>query len=77
MGIANMPLTSAGRERALQLIRQVRDPALPDEELAVQLDELERLVVNPHIGELLFFEEPELSNEEVLERALGYKPFTL
>ena len=76
-GMAKRYLDEAGRERALQLIRQLRDPRLPDEASGPLFDELERLLVYPRVVNLMFFEDPELSDEEVVERALEYKPFEL
>lgn len=75
--MAKRSLNEAGCERALQLIRQLRDPRLPDEASGPLFDELERLLVYPRVVNLMFFEDPELSDEEVIDRALEYKPFEL
>jgi hypothetical protein len=72
-----MALDSAGHERALQLIRELRDPALPDESADMLLTELERLLSYPRVSDLLFYVSPELSDEEVVAKALEYKPFAL
>ncbi|SCG77588.1 hypothetical protein GA0070609_5420 [Micromonospora echinaurantiaca] len=65
------------RSRALALVRELRDPAIPDEETGVRVDELERILCCPHVISLMFFREPELSDEEVIEEALKYQPFAL
>jgi hypothetical protein len=70
-----MQLDDVGHERALQLIRQLRDPRLPDQASDALLVELERLLSFPRITDLLFFEDPELSDEEVIARALQNRPF--
>ena len=72
-----MALDSAGRQRALQLIAELRDPRLPDESTDALLVELERLLAFPRVSDLMFYEDPELSAEEVIERALENRPIEL
>lgn len=72
-----MALDRASHDRALELIRQLRDPALPDDSSDVLFVELERLLSCPRISDLLFHEIPELSDEEVTAKALEQKPFAL
>lgn len=72
-----MALGGAERERALQLIRQLRDPRLPDESADALLTELERLLAFRRITDLLFYEDPELSDEEIVEKALKKRPLEL
>jgi hypothetical protein len=62
------------RARVMQLVVTAIDPKLGDSQLADVLDELERLVPHPDIGALIFSEEPELTPEEIVERALSYVP---
>ncbi|GIH05501.1 hypothetical protein Rhe02_35680 [Rhizocola hellebori] len=68
---------SAANERARLLIRQLRDPTLPDESADALLTELERLLGYPRVSDLLFNSDPELSDDEMVEKALEYKPFAL
>jgi hypothetical protein len=72
-----MALDNAGRERALLLIRELRSPTLPEESADALLAELERLLSFSRVSDLLFYENPQLSDEEVIERALGNGPFEL
>lgn len=72
-----MRLDDAGRERALDLIRRLRDPRLPDEDTGPLLTELERLLVNPHVSDLLFHHDPELTDDDVVAHAQRYEPFEL
>lgn len=66
------------RSRALALIQELRDPSRTDEEsLVPKMLELERLVRCPHVSDLLFHHQPELTDEEVLSKALEYRPFAL
>ncbi|OJF10730.1 hypothetical protein [Couchioplanes caeruleus] len=64
------------RERALELVRLLRDPNLPDSETDGPLVELERITRCPHVSDLMFFRDPSLSDEEVVDQALSYRPFT-
>ncbi|MDP9794718.1 hypothetical protein J2S43_003230 [Catenuloplanes nepalensis] len=72
-----MELDDAGRARALDLVRRLRDPRLPDEETDPLLTELERLLVNPHVSDLIFYHDPELTDDEVVTHARRYEPFAL
>jgi hypothetical protein len=65
------------RPRALALIRDLRDPHIQDEDAAPRLDELERLTGCPHVLDLLLQDDPELTDDEALDRALEYRPFAL
>lgn len=60
------------RTRVMQLVVRAIDPKLDDSQLVDILEELERLVPHPAVGELIFSGEPELTVEEILERALAY-----
>ncbi|MBQ1046582.1 MULTISPECIES: hypothetical protein [unclassified Micromonospora] len=72
-----MALDDATRGRALVLVRELRDPTIPDEETGAKLDELERILRCPHVITLMFFAQPELTDEEVVAEALAYQPFAL
>ena len=41
------------------------------------IDELSRLLADPRVSDLLFWHEPELTDEEVIEEALRYRPYEL
>jgi hypothetical protein len=75
--MAKMALTEAQRKRALELIRELRDPTVSEESAYAIRTELVRLLRYPHVSDLLFYEVPELSDEEVIDRALEHKPFEL
>jgi hypothetical protein len=64
------------RIRALEIIRLLRNPPhLADEEVSAPLSELERILGCPYVSDMMFYESPELSDEEVITRALQYSPF--
>lgn len=69
-------IDGATRMRALELIRMLRNPPhVPDEETDDLLTQLERMLGCPHVSDLMFYENPELSDDEVIDRALAYSPF--
>ncbi|MEU4560595.1 e9imm peptide [Actinoplanes sp. NPDC023936] len=68
-------LDDVQRQRALQLIRRLRDPKLPDEAGAELLDELEKVLVYPRVSDLIFWRTPELAADEIIDVALRYQPF--
>ncbi|MFJ1542622.1 hypothetical protein ACIODS_29200 [Micromonospora chalcea] len=72
-----MEMDDATRDRALVLVRELLDPTIPDEETGAKLDELERILRCPHVTTLMFFTQPELTDEEVVAEALAYEPFAL
>jgi hypothetical protein len=62
------------REQALVLVRAFRRGNFSGEETVERLTDLERLIPTPHWIDLMFHEVPELSDEEVVDRALAYRP---
>ena len=65
------------KQKAIALVRLFRSGDLEEEQIAGKLDELMRLIPNPHWGNLMFHNTPELSDEEVVEAAMAYRPFAL
>ena len=65
---------SQRRERALILVRACRRGNMSDEETVERLADLEHLIPTPHWIDLMFLEMPELSDEEVVDRALADRP---
>ena len=65
---------SQRRERALVLVRAFRRGNMSDEDTVERLADLERLIPTPQWLDLMFQEKPELSDEEVVDRALAYRP---
>lgn len=70
-------LSSTDRARASELIRQLLGPSLPDNRTRAPLEELERILACPHVSDLLFYEDPPMTEEQVIERALQYRPFAM
>lgn len=72
-----MPESDLRRERAIEIVREVRYGGLPDEEASAKLDELEQLIPHPRWVDLLYYQDPELSDEAAVDAALAYRPFAL
>ena len=75
--VTAMPETDPRRERAIELVRDVRYGRLPDDQASAKLDELEQLIAHPQWADLLFYQDPELSDEQAVDAALAYRPFAL
>jgi hypothetical protein len=65
------------RQRARALIRELRDPTLRDEDVGARLDELAKMLGYPNVTDLIFHQRPELTDDEIVARALEYRPFAL
>lgn len=65
------------RARAVELVEMIRSTIYSDEETEAFIAELNRLIPNPHWGDLLFWHKPELSDEEAVAEALKYRPIAL
>ncbi|WP_157641369.1 e9imm peptide [Longispora albida] len=72
-----MQIDETTRERARVLIGIIRDPTLPEELIDEPMTELARILSCPHVSDYLFHENPELSVEEVIDKALAYRPIAL
>ena len=69
--------TDPRRERAIEIVRDIRFGRLPDDQASAKLDELEQLIPHPRWVDLLFYQDPELSDEQAVDTALAYRPFAL
>ncbi|MEU8832747.1 e9imm peptide [Streptomyces sp900116325] len=67
------------RDEAIPLVQRLRDVDTADAaEVAAILETLERGLMCPHISDFIYWSpDPELSAEEVVDRALAYKPIAL
>ncbi|MET8407341.1 e9imm peptide [Streptomyces sp. NPDC005195] len=67
------------REEAVRLVRRlVTDDFASEDEAADALVRLERGLVCPHVSDYVFWDaDPELTAEEIVDRALSYEPFAL
>lgn len=63
------------RAQLLTLLKRLMQDRLPEEEQDALLELLTRETGHPNLSDLIYFEN--LSPEEVLERALAYRPIEL
>lgn len=63
------------KEEIISLIQKIRTENLSETEEDVILEELEKGVLDPDISDYIYWSE--LSAEEIVGKALNYKPITL
>lgn len=61
----------------VSLVCQIVDSKSSDDDVAIWLDQVIKETGRPHVGEYIFYSEPELSPDQVVEKALSYKPIRL
>lgn len=61
----------------LELINKLANGEGNDQEAQEWLETINRNVPFPNVSELIFYHDPELSPEEILEIALKFKPIQL
>ena len=66
------------RFELVELVRKIQAAEGSEEEIDRMIASLEASVPHPHVTDLIFYPEgPDLTAEEVVERALAYKPIQL
>ena len=64
-------IDEGARARAAEIIRILRNPPhLPDEEVGAPLAELGRILGHPRMLDLIFHQNPDLSDDEIIDTAL-------
>ncbi|SKC84330.1 bacteriocin immunity protein [Ohtaekwangia koreensis] len=64
------------REELIQLVKEITSPkGKTEDEINELIDILEKNVRHPAVTDLIYFEN--LTAEEVIDKALNYKPFQL
>jgi hypothetical protein len=48
-----------------------------DDEAGAWIDALERSIPNPHVSDLIFYSREDLTAEQILDKALTYRPIEL
>lgn len=61
------------KEELVELVNKICNPRLSDEEVSEYIDILEDNVSHPAPSDLIFWNDEDLSTEEVVEIALAYK----
>jgi hypothetical protein len=61
------------KEELIELVKKICDPKLSDEEVSEYIDILGKNVPHPAPSDLIFWNDEELSPEEIVEIALNYR----
>jgi hypothetical protein len=69
----NIMENKLSKEELIELVKKICDPKLSDEEVSEYIDILEKNVPHPAPSDLIFWNDEELSPEEIVEIALNYK----
>ncbi len=70
--------TQLTKEELIELVTKITSGACKNErELEETIDLIEKNIPGPDILELAFHHDPELTPEEIVEKALAYKPILL
>ncbi len=65
------------RDELVQLVNKIANVDGTEEEIDQMLATLEANVIDPNVSDLMFYSDEELSPEEIVDRALAYKPTLL
>ncbi|MGW3210391.1 bacteriocin immunity protein [Streptomyces sp. NPDC001135] len=65
------------RQELIHIVQQLIDATLPEEEEDRLLEELEESVLHPRVSDLIYYSDPPLSAEDVVDQALAYRPIEL
>lgn len=65
------------KEGLIELVRKIMDVEGTEEEIDSMIEVLQRSVPHPEVSNLIFFNETDLTPEQVVEQALSYKPIQL
>ncbi|MGN7358472.1 bacteriocin immunity protein [Paenibacillus sp. SAF-054] len=70
----NKPLS---RDELIILVSKIMSGEGSEPEIDEMLDLLERNVPDPHVSDLIFWSDIEYSPEEIVDKAMSYKPIIL
>ncbi|MEX1653958.1 hypothetical protein ABZ960_12360 [Streptomyces pseudovenezuelae] len=59
------------------MVQLLIDASLPEEEEDRLVDDLKSSVLHPRVTDLIYYNTPKLTAEEVVDRALAYRPIEL
>ena len=65
------------REELIRLVQRIMNAEGTEEEIDAMIHLLERSVPHPEVADLIFWNKELLTAEEVVDRALSYKPIIL
>lgn len=70
-------MVGKSREELVRMVQLLIDARLPEEEEDRIVDELKSSVLHPRVTDLIYYNTPKLTAEEVVDRALAYRPIEL
>lgn len=65
------------KEELVQVVRKIAESESTEAEIDQWIDVLEQNVPHPEVSDLIFYPEEEMTHEEIVEKALSYKPIQL
>lgn len=65
------------REELIELVEKIRRVENSEEEIDAMLDLLEWNVPDPEVSNLIYWSKEDLTSEQIVDRALSYKPILL
>lgn len=68
---------SLSRQQLIALVTKIVNAEGTEAELDEWLEIVAENVVHPGVSDLIFWNEPELTPEEIVDAALGYQPIVL
>ncbi|MER8012297.1 bacteriocin immunity protein [Streptomyces sp. NPDC094149] len=70
-------MAGKSREELIDMVQQLIDAHLPEEEEDRLVAELKSSVLHPRVTDLIYYNTPKLTAEEVVDKALSYRPIEL
>lgn len=70
-------MRNKSREELIRMVQQLIDADLPEGEEDRLVEELKLSVLHPRVTDLIYYNSPKLTAEEVVDRALAYRPVEL
>ena len=65
------------REQLIELVEKIQRAEGTEEEVAQWVNTLRRHVPDPQVSNYIFWSDPQMNPEEIVDRALAYKPIQL
>ncbi|BFH62866.1 bacteriocin immunity protein [Paenibacillus azoreducens] len=65
------------KKELLELVEKIMQADGSEQEIDEMIDVLERNVPHPQVSDLIFWNEKELTPEEIIEEAMNYKPIII
>ncbi|MFD4522670.1 hypothetical protein ACFWP7_01765 [Streptomyces sp. NPDC058470] len=70
-------MTSKTRDELIQMVEQLISATLPEDEEGELVEELRGSLLHPRVTDIIYYSDPELTAEEVVDQALAYCPIEL